>query len=904
MRLLKYAKFSKILYFTTTLLNSVQSYSVPHSRLLDPSHEHPSSPSVFVVSRHSKFLLSASSSPPTIYLTDLSLGAAPVLLRPQCSASAVVAADAHPDHETLFILGFADGTAAVIDAKKFFDRDEKGGRTEAALSGTGGEMGSIKGLHGIGTSTKEAWTFNGSAPSTSTAEIGARSSGITAVAFVPGRKAAAVTVGADGMCCVVDFTQSTPEKAVLLRSWHLRRPATSLSIICYAQKPTRSQPNPDTECCEHCLAIGREDGRVLLFDLNATLLGEQIVDADGARIVDVEWSLHTSTGKLSILCATISSTDPQKLRKRHETDSTSAQATSQSSMSDSPDNKLRFEFSTPSRMPGLPPIEKNHPRIDLAGISDTRIGDSAAGRSRLWPRSHSDLLGTLPPNSSANGLSSIRVGSTSSCSPPAVPPRPIPRPGGKYSIRRAQTSPVTASNISFNVSATKSLIRDGRRTGIVVGPRKRPESSTENTNTSDSSKDTHSAERLQPSSSDKAPTPPQHGVLLTRGSSGKSSLSYQTASSQLQSPEASTDIVVDWSTASDRSLAPSMSSIQPKYAVPLVTTTQRNDHRNQLVSSAPLGTGTSESSCSNGSLKLISQRQATSYSPGKLPISPLNPRGPAYVHPIEAKRGRKGHVSLSISSISDGLTNMVSSDSETPIAFDKSLEDHSQETIPSVRIVGPSAETQVHTTSEQTGRVNLSDSAATSNTVTTISTVSSSEGPVIEWPSLKRSPRVQVLSNISSSTNDGPSIAMASGKSYSRSSPSSPEKLQASTISLSKVLKGRDDHHQRSSRAHMSDSIPTLQACTCMNTLDLRLQSYFALMHQELKQEFEAQKAILEELKMDQHEDKLLLLEEIRILKADLARSYRAKGRRKGSRAQKIGEEGRPEIPNGAEGEL
>lgn len=38
------------------------------------------------------------------------------------------------------------------------------------------------------------------------------------------------------------------------------------------------------------IAIGRQDGRVLLFDVDGKTLGNQTLDADGSRIIEVEWT--------------------------------------------------------------------------------------------------------------------------------------------------------------------------------------------------------------------------------------------------------------------------------------------------------------------------------------------------------------------------------------------------------------------------------------------------------------------------------------------------------------------------------------------------------------------------------------------------------------------------------------
>lgn len=161
-RLLKYAKESKDLFFTTTLQNSVQTYSLRHSKVLDPAHVHPSPPSVFAISCTSRFLVSTSPTPPTIHLTSLALRAPPVLLRPQFSSSAVVAAEFHPERESYFCLAFADGTAAVYDADHFYFIHGNGECREenGAILGSAGEKAFIRGLH-AGSLVKNAATEDG-----------------------------------------------------------------------------------------------------------------------------------------------------------------------------------------------------------------------------------------------------------------------------------------------------------------------------------------------------------------------------------------------------------------------------------------------------------------------------------------------------------------------------------------------------------------------------------------------------------------------------------------------------------------------------------------------------------------------------------------------------------------------
>ena len=206
----------------------------------------------------------------------------PTLIIPRFSSSNVVAADFHPDSPNLFILAFADGTAALFDASRIWSGAE-----------VQSEIGYIKKLHAVGSKTSRQVLFHGESQNQLEQDIVNEVSTITAVGLVPGHKALAVTVGADGKCCVVDFTQPTKTRALLLRSWHIRRPATSLSIVYYGKKSAGEQADGSSEDSpnqDYCIAIGRQDGKVLLFDLGGQAIGKKTLDPSNCRVVDVEWA--------------------------------------------------------------------------------------------------------------------------------------------------------------------------------------------------------------------------------------------------------------------------------------------------------------------------------------------------------------------------------------------------------------------------------------------------------------------------------------------------------------------------------------------------------------------------------------------------------------------------------------
>ncbi|KAI4124971.1 MAG: hypothetical protein LQ347_005529, partial [Umbilicaria vellea] len=225
-RLLRYAGDSKSLFFTTSLQNSVQSYSLKQSRLLDPSHTHPSPPTVFAISSTSHLLLSASARPPTIHVTNLLLNTRPTPLRPSCSTTAVVAAAFHPERPSIFVLAFADGTVAAYDAVHLFREGDNGNRRSRPRGiGQGGEISHLKRVHAVGFTftparSDHAEDLGGFDGATASTAVGDRGLGITSVAFIPGQRATAITVGANGKCCVIDFDKSQPSAASLVKSWH------------------------------------------------------------------------------------------------------------------------------------------------------------------------------------------------------------------------------------------------------------------------------------------------------------------------------------------------------------------------------------------------------------------------------------------------------------------------------------------------------------------------------------------------------------------------------------------------------------------------------------------------------------------------------------------------------------
>ena len=276
-RLLEFAPGSKSLFFTTSLLDAVQSYSLPEARLLEPGPTHNSPPTVMAISPISHLLLTASESPPTVYIQNRTLGTQPLLLHPFASPAPVCLARFHPDRPNIFLLAFKDGTLASYDATLVLQPRAK---ASAHARTEGGEISYFKNLHAVTTRRAadpdgkyDAAVLGGLDFGTRTVAPGAISIGITGARFVPGYRSRAITVGGDGKCKVVDF-----EKNQIVRMWHIRGPATSLCIL--APKATKKP----------IVAIGRFDGRVVLFDTSGAQLHELAINGgDAARVIDVEW---------------------------------------------------------------------------------------------------------------------------------------------------------------------------------------------------------------------------------------------------------------------------------------------------------------------------------------------------------------------------------------------------------------------------------------------------------------------------------------------------------------------------------------------------------------------------------------------------------------------------------------
>ena len=161
---------------------------------------------------------------------------------------------------------------------------------------------------------------------------------------------------------------------------------------------------------------------------------------------------------------------------------------------------------------------------------------------------------------------------TDEITPPPIPPRPSPKPGGRRQKRRAQTANQNPTYLDV-FSEARRINSNPRVTGVVFGPRKPPTLKTQafktKTTTPTAANSDMSPEeewidapepphhtRLEPPQR-RAPEPPPHRPKMYPPSSDCIK-SYKIASFQLLS-ETSDDIVIDWSVGLTRQPVPSYS---------------------------------------------------------------------------------------------------------------------------------------------------------------------------------------------------------------------------------------------------------------------------------------------------------------------------------------------------------
>ena len=806
---------------------------------------------------------------------------APVLLQPQCSSSAVVAAEFHPQRENYFVIGFEDGSAAVYDAYYFYNSHGGKRRENAVTLGNNGEKAFIKGLH-IGTMTKNA-TVEGS-PVTDQGGIGPKESGISAVAFVPERKATVVTVGADGKCCVVDFTQPTKHKAILLKSWHIRRPATSLSIICSAEQAlighfdgpddAKSDQRHELPSEMYYIAVGSSEGKVLLFDLDGKALGEQTLDDKSAQIIDVEWTEIRSASALPHPHQNIGSgirRSPVVKRKRKSLGSSALAETRplqmglvavSSNVAERSEDSL-FDFTTPHRTLG--PFHWEPPS-DESTVAAMNLQDGVTERTSIIEADGNEYQRQTHINTNNSGAilhkeatkSSLQTeteasssfhSATENGSTPPIPPRPIPKPGGRLSMRRAQTSGqpdyqsttyqsttakarrVSASNP--RLSKALPVVNPPTKTKVLFGSRRPSGSRTDHTRANVGHSKLHTeSEKPEDAWLDVPPETPRRGKDISPVSSATSSKSYKTAVSHpytSDSPERSDDTVVDWTVGLPRQPVPTLQITHPSGERPSKGGSKKKGHVSLSVSSESAGTLTPTPSVSDTPFRPLS-RSTVGSPPKALPSLPPTPStGPRTGRLADSKQ--KGHVSLPVSPTS-------SNETITPLSSD-------------------------------------------------------SNGPIIQWPSLKKSPRIPDLNKglpdpnkyasppasfVDASSTDSATDTILEG--YATLPPPSPPKAAKTPWLASTVYPEREAPPRPPPEAVAKPVLgPNVDLgresqpihCNCGLSVKSMLEASFEALRAEIAQQFHAQRIWFEELLRAEEEDRVMLAEQNRGLRGELA---------------------------------
>ena len=789
--------------------------------------------------------------------------------------------------------------------------------------GNCGEKAFIHGLH-IGTMTKSAATEDGENASQGGNDpdqvgIGSKGSGISAVAFVPGRKATVVTVGTDGKCCVVDFTQSTKHKAILLKSWHIRRPATSLSVICSTKKVVVGQfdgtddaepeQRHDLSNESYYIAVGRSDGRVLLFDLDGKPLGEQALDDTGAQVIDVEWTEIGSDAVLphKDLGLGIRRSPVTKRKRRNLRSSVFAEVrplqmglvAMSSNMAEQSEDPL-FDFTTPRKTLGSfhwePPSDespgaaiKRHDRIREGNTireanegsrqrsthASTESSSATVQREAIDRTSQTE---TEEPWSFHSSTTSTKDGST-----PPIPPRPSPKPGGRLSMRRAQTarqsdtqstsypsmmakarnsspkSPVLSKGPSVATSSTKT-------TGF-LGRRKTPSPKMKDgQGNAEASKIQFRSEQREDAWLDVPPETPRRIHELSPVSSATSNKSYKTAVSQLytsDSPERSDDTVVDWTAGPRRQPVPTLHITHPSGERPSKVRSKKKGHVSLSVSSESVGRSTPTLSVSDAAVHPIS-RSPVGSPPKLLPLlPPTSSEEPRAEQNSEPKQ--KGYVSLSISSASNsGTITPMSSDSNDPIVqwpslkkspripdLNKGLPDPKKYALP------PASSPKASTSDSATD--NILQGYAASPTPSPPKAANTSWFVSTTYPE-REAPRPPPLPPFS------PPPPPPSSPPPLSPPPPPPPLLPPLKAANNSLLASTVDLERKSHPG----------SCNCGLAVKSILEASLTTLRAEITQQFETQKAWFEEL-LDGEEDRMILVDQNRYLRDELARVEREK---------------------------
>ena len=253
-RHLEYSNDGTSLFLSTASDGLIQQYSTARSRLLEPVQKHSSAPVALAISPTEQLMVSASGTPPVVYLKSLEDNLTGALIQPGASTAPVCAAAFHPQRPNIFMLAFRDATVAAYDSTKV---SADAGRYTIQVANKNGEISYLPNLHRkVTTGDLSLNTVDAAAP-------------VTGVAFLPGHKLRAVTAGRDGRCRIVDFAKG----GAILRTWNCKAPCTSISVL----------------TAQRFIAVGLMSGVVQIYNAVGMLLVQEKVTSLEEKVISVEW---------------------------------------------------------------------------------------------------------------------------------------------------------------------------------------------------------------------------------------------------------------------------------------------------------------------------------------------------------------------------------------------------------------------------------------------------------------------------------------------------------------------------------------------------------------------------------------------------------------------------------------
>lgn len=475
--------------------NAVQTFSLQNTELLDAAPVHPSPPTVFAVSPGCDLLVSASADPPIIYLSRLAYKQPPLLFVPNCSATPVIVMAFHPTRSSVFALGFQDGTIAAYDATVVSTIQVVEDRYSFAR--IYGEISHILRLHEPAPGPLEIGDqFNKNNQRT-----------ISAIHFLSDQPCSVVTIGSDGKCCMVRFEKAGLKSSKVIEDWHLNSPATSLAVL--RTEHTTQLPQSDgtdnmkdnADASPVLLAIGKNDGTVGIYNQTGELLAFRDFSMDG-RILDLEWIARSRD-------RTKTKQDPEDIpeTKPEIVSPPLIRAASVPLLASSPEKSLRSSRSSigskimiklhakelPSddyllrrqhSMQNIAEESNENPASGLDGNSTSTLRESTKiedlevrpvmgdfYQERVYLGKHVELQKTddlrsfdarkksrYPSHNTTSSRGSRK--STKKSRIPAIPPRPVPRPGGRLALRRMETARGRRPSTSHHQSIVpKEIVR-------------------------------------------------------------------------------------------------------------------------------------------------------------------------------------------------------------------------------------------------------------------------------------------------------------------------------------------------------------------------------------------------------------------------------------------------------------